>query len=105
MLRHTRLTRVALFGVLGVAGSLPGYSLTNTASGATVKVTDPGKALITGSWLDVGKTKGPNLPGLAAQRRSSTTVRRRISARSSSSTTPASTSALRRTRSTISLRS
>jgi cytochrome c peroxidase len=47
--------------------NLPVYTLTNSATGATVQVTDPGKALISGSWTDIGKTKGPILRGLAAR--------------------------------------
>jgi hypothetical protein len=53
-------------GVLDV-GHLPVYTLRNTATGATVEVTDPGKALLSGHWTDVGKTKGPILRGLAAR--------------------------------------
>jgi cytochrome c peroxidase len=52
--------------VLDVA-HLPVYTLANTASGATVDVTDPGKALLSGHWTDVGKTKGPVLRGLAGR--------------------------------------
>ncbi|MGC1728566.1 MAG: hypothetical protein WA747_04205 [Steroidobacteraceae bacterium] len=48
-------------------GNLPVYTLTNSATGATVQVTDPGKAMISGSWTDIGKTKGPILRGLAAR--------------------------------------
>jgi cytochrome c peroxidase len=47
--------------------NLPVYTLTNSVSGATVQVTDPGKAMISGNWLDIGKTKGPILRGLAAR--------------------------------------
>lgn len=50
--------------VLDVA-NLPVYTLSNPATGATVQVTDPGRALITGKWTDIGKTKGPNLRGLS----------------------------------------
>jgi hypothetical protein len=46
--------------------NLPVYTLRN-AAGAAVKVTDPGKALISGKWVDIGKTKGPILRGLAAR--------------------------------------
>ncbi|HEY4210259.1 MAG TPA: hypothetical protein VGM84_02155 [Steroidobacteraceae bacterium] len=46
---------------------LPVYTLANASTGATVKVTDPGKALISGNWTDIGKTKGPILRGLAAR--------------------------------------
>jgi cytochrome c peroxidase len=46
---------------------LPLYTLQNLATGATVQVTDPGRALITGKWTDIGKFKGPILRGLAAR--------------------------------------
>ncbi len=46
---------------------LPLYTLKNRATGATVQVTDPGRALITGKWADIGKFKGPILRGLAAR--------------------------------------
>ncbi len=44
---------------------LPVYTLTNGT--ADVKVTDPGRGLISGNWIDLGKTKGPNLRGLAGR--------------------------------------
>ena len=47
--------------------NLPVYTLRNNATGATVQVTDPGRALISGNWTDIGKTKGPMLRGLAAR--------------------------------------
>ena len=47
--------------------NLPVYSLKNSVTGATIEVTDPGKAMISGKWADIGKTKGPNLRGLAAR--------------------------------------
>ena len=47
--------------------NLPIYTLTNSGTGATVQVTDPGRALISGNWMDIGKTKGPILRGLAAR--------------------------------------
>lgn len=46
---------------------LPIFTLQNNATGAIVKTTDPGRALITGSWADIGKVKGPILRGLAAR--------------------------------------
>jgi cytochrome c peroxidase len=52
--------------ILDIA-SLPVYTLANTATGATVEVTDPGKAMRSGKWTDIGKTKGPILRGLAAR--------------------------------------
>ena len=46
---------------------LPVITLKNNTTGATVQTTDPGRALITGSWADIGKVKGPILRGLAAR--------------------------------------
>ncbi len=44
---------------------MPLYTLQNNATGATVQTTDPGRALISGKWADIGKFKGPILRGLA----------------------------------------
>jgi len=57
-------------GVADVAGPLdrsylPVMTLKNRTTGAMVQTTDPGRALITGKWADVGKFKGPVLRGLA----------------------------------------
>jgi hypothetical protein len=46
-------------------GDMPLYTLQNKTTGATVQTTDPGRALITGKWADIGKFKGPILRGLA----------------------------------------
>jgi cytochrome c peroxidase len=43
------------------------FTLVNTLTNATVQTTDPGRALITGKWADIGKLKGPILRGLAAR--------------------------------------
>ena len=43
----------------------PLYTLRNKATGATVQTTDPGKALISGKWADIGKFKGPILRGVS----------------------------------------
>jgi cytochrome c peroxidase len=43
---------------------LPLYTLRNKATGATVQTTDPGRALITGKWADIGRFKGPILRAL-----------------------------------------
>ncbi|MDN5871084.1 MAG: c-type cytochrome [Nitrococcus sp.] len=45
----------------------PLYTLTNILTGETRQTTDPGLALITGKWADIGKFKGPTLRGLAAR--------------------------------------
>jgi hypothetical protein len=47
---------------------LPLYTLRNKANPAlVVETTDPGRALITGKWNDIGRFKGPILRGLAAR--------------------------------------
>lgn len=44
---------------------LPLYTLRRTSDGTTVQTTDPGRALITGKWADIGKFQVPALRGLA----------------------------------------
>jgi cytochrome c peroxidase len=51
---------------LGVS-YLPVVTLQNIATGQTVQTTDPGRALITGKWSDIGKFKGPVLRALASR--------------------------------------
>jgi cytochrome c peroxidase len=51
---------------LGV-GYLPVITLRNKLTGIETSTTDPGRALITGKWADIGKFKGPILRGLPAR--------------------------------------
>ncbi len=46
---------------------LPLYTFRNKLTGAIVKTTDPGRALVTGRWKDMSLFKGPILRGLAAR--------------------------------------
>ncbi|HSD90304.1 MAG TPA: hypothetical protein VLB44_22395, partial [Kofleriaceae bacterium] len=46
---------------------MPLYTLKCTATGQVFKVTDPGRALISGKCADIGKFKGPILRGLASR--------------------------------------
>jgi hypothetical protein len=46
---------------------LPLYTLRNRATGELVETTDPGRAMVTGKWKDVGRFKGPMLRALAAR--------------------------------------
>jgi cytochrome c peroxidase len=46
---------------------LPLYTLRNTTTGQIVQVSDPGHALVTGAWADIGKFKVPALRGLASR--------------------------------------
>jgi cytochrome c peroxidase len=59
-------------GVADVAGPLdvsylPVFTLVDNTTHETVQTTDPGRALITGKWSDIGKLKGPVLRGLASR--------------------------------------
>jgi hypothetical protein len=47
---------------------MPLYTLRRlSGAGERVQTTDPGRAMITGKWADIGKFKGPILRGLAAR--------------------------------------
>src|SRR3569623_631841 len=46
---------------------LPLYTLRNKATGAVIQTTDPGAAMATGKWDDIGRFKVPVLRGLAAR--------------------------------------
>jgi cytochrome c peroxidase len=46
---------------------MPLYTLRRLSTGETVQTTDPGRAMLTGKWADVGKFKGPILRGLASR--------------------------------------
>ncbi|HMU63978.1 MAG TPA: hypothetical protein PKD35_04755, partial [Nitrosomonas sp.] len=46
---------------------MPLYTLQNKATGEIVKSTDPGRALITGKWKDIGRFKGPILRAVASR--------------------------------------
>jgi cytochrome c peroxidase len=46
---------------------LPLYYLKNNATQQTITTTDPGRAMVTGKWSDIGKFKGPILRALAAR--------------------------------------
>ena len=47
--------------------SVAGVAAGHCAGGETVEVTDPGRAMVSGAWADIGKFKGPTLRGLAAR--------------------------------------
>jgi cytochrome c peroxidase len=46
---------------------MPLYTLVNKTTGETIQTTDPGRALITGLWRDIGLFKTPSVRGLAAR--------------------------------------
>jgi cytochrome c peroxidase len=49
------------------AADVPLYTLRRRATGEIVRVTDPGRAMVTGKWDDIGKFKGPVLRALVAR--------------------------------------
>jgi cytochrome c peroxidase len=64
---------VPLYLDLGLASAqrrtpdLPLYTLRNRSTGQTRQVTDPGRALVTGKWADIGEFKIPTLRDLPAR--------------------------------------
>jgi cytochrome c peroxidase len=46
---------------------MPLYTLRNKITGQTIETMDPGRAMVTGKWADIGKTKGPVLRGLSSR--------------------------------------
>jgi cytochrome c peroxidase len=46
---------------------MPLYTLLNNITGQIRTTTDPGRALLTGKWKDIGKFKGPILRGLSSR--------------------------------------
>jgi cytochrome c peroxidase len=46
---------------------MPLYTLRNKATGETLQTTDPGRALVTGKWKDIGRFKGPILRAVATR--------------------------------------
>lgn len=50
-----------------VAPYLPVYTLLNKTTGERVQTTDPGRALISGKWNDIGRFKGPVLRALSSR--------------------------------------
>ena len=46
---------------------MPLYTLRNKSTGETTQTTDPGRALITGKWRDIGRFKGPILRAVATR--------------------------------------
>jgi cytochrome c peroxidase len=58
---------IGLTDVSRRTADMPLYTLRRISTGETVGTTDPGRAMITGKWADVGKFKGPILRALAAR--------------------------------------
>ena len=52
---------------VAAAADMPVYTLRHKRTGELKLTTDPGRALITGAWKDVGRMKGPILRGLAGR--------------------------------------
>lgn len=46
---------------------MPLYTLRHKTTGQTTQTTDPGRALVSGRWQDIGRMKGPTLRALAAR--------------------------------------
>lgn len=46
---------------------MPLYTLKHKTTGETMQTTDPGRALVTGKWKDIGRFKGPVLRAVASR--------------------------------------
>ena len=46
---------------------MPLYTLRNMTTRETIQTTDPGRALVTGKWVDIGRFKGPTLRAVATR--------------------------------------
>jgi len=63
----------SVFMNIGVSDSpartrdLPLYTVVEDRTGDTLRSSDPGRAMVTGRWADVGEFKVPGLRGLAAR--------------------------------------
>jgi cytochrome c peroxidase len=58
---------IGLTGAARRTADMPLYTLRRISTGETIQTTDPGRAMITGKWADIGKFKGPILRALAAR--------------------------------------
>ena len=58
---------IGLTDAIRRTADMPLYTLQNLTTGEIRTTTDPGRALLTGHWADIGKFKGPILRGLAAR--------------------------------------
>ncbi len=58
---------IGLTDVARRTADVPLYTLRNKFTAELIETTDPGRALLTSKWQDVGRFKGPILRGLAAR--------------------------------------
>jgi cytochrome c peroxidase len=58
---------IGLTDALRRTSDMPLYTLRNNKTGEVIQTTDPGRALHTGKWKDIGRFKGPILRALATR--------------------------------------
>jgi cytochrome c peroxidase len=58
---------IGLTGASKRTPDMPLYTLRNKTTLQEIQTTDPGRAMVTGKWRDIGKFKGPVLRGLASR--------------------------------------
>jgi len=58
---------IGLTDVSRRTADMPLYTLRRISNGDMVETTDPGRAMVTGKWADIGKFKGPILRALASR--------------------------------------
>ncbi|MES2015672.1 MAG: cytochrome C [Pseudomonadota bacterium] len=62
-----RMFNTGVSAALRRTPDMPLYTLKNSTTGDTLDTTDPGSAMVTGKWVDVGRFKTPNLRGASAR--------------------------------------
>lgn len=63
----TRMFNTGVSAAVRRTANMPLYTLRNAATGEQVQTSDPGVAMVTGKWGDIGKFKTPTLRGAAAR--------------------------------------
>lgn len=63
----TRAFNIGTTAAMFRTPDMPLYTLRNSATGEEIQTTDPGLAMISGKWRDIGKFKTPGLRALAAR--------------------------------------
>ena len=63
----TRMFNTGLADGARRTADMPLYTLRNNSTGETLTTTDPGAAMLSGKWADIGKFKAPSLRGIESR--------------------------------------
>lgn len=62
-----RLFNTGVSDMVRRTADMPLYTLRNITTGEVIETTDPGRAMLTGKWKDVGRVKVPSLRGIESR--------------------------------------